>query len=189
MSTPFRFTLSPQTIETAAGPARDILASAKGRMGMVPNMYARMANSPMMLHTYAVGYDGFRSESGFTPAEQEVIFLTISQVNGCDYCIAAHGFIAERMSGVTREVMDALAARAALPDAQLQVVHSFTRHLLDTRGRPEHSETARFLAAGFTEAQVLYIVLAIAVKTISNYSNHMFATPIDAAFGGVSRRG
>lgn len=189
MSTPFRFTLSPQTIETAAGPARDILASAQQRMGMVPNMYARMANAPMMLHTYAVGYDGFRSESGFTPAEQEVIFLTISQVNGCDYCIAAHSFIAERMSGVARDVMDALAARAELPDERLQAVHRFTRHVLDARGRPDRSEAARFFEAGFTEAQVLYIVLAIAVKTISNYSNHMFETPIDAAFGGLSRPG
>ncbi len=39
-----------------------------------------------------------------------------------------------------------------------------------------------FLTAGFQEKDVLYIVLAIAVKTLSNYSNHAFATPVDAVF-------
>lgn len=187
MSTPFNFSLSPLTIESASGPATEVLSAAQHRMGMIPNMYARMANAPMMLHTYAVGYEGFRSESGFSPAEQEVVFLTISNENGCDYCSAAHGFIAERMSGVSPEVIDGIAAGDELPDERLQVLHHFTKHLLGTHGRPEQAEVARFLESGFTEAQILYLVLAIAVKTISNYSNHMFDTPIDAAFSGAAR--
>jgi alkylhydroperoxidase family enzyme len=39
-----------------------------------------------------------------------------------------------------------------------------------------------FLAAGFSERQVLEIILAIAVKTISNYSNHVFHTEVDPVF-------
>lgn len=187
MSTPFKFSITPRTIDTATGPATDVLTAAKQRMGMIPNMYTRMANAPMLLKTYSVGYDGFRAESGFAAAEQEVVFLTISHENGCDYCIAAHGFLAANMSGVAPEVISAIAQQADVPDERLHVLNRFTRHLLVTRGRPDQAEATAFLDAGFTEEQVLYLVLAIAVKTISNYSNHMFDTPIDAAFGGAPR--
>lgn len=187
MSTPFEFSITPRTIDTATGPATDVLSAAKQRMGMIPNMYTRMANAPMLLKTYSVGYDGFREESGFVAAEQEVVFLTISHENGCDYCVAAHGFLAANKSGVAPDVVAAIAQKADVPDARLHALRKFTRHLLDTRGRPEQAEATAFFDAGYTEEQVLYLVLAIAVKTISNYANHMFDTPIDAVFGGAPR--
>ena len=71
-------------------------------LGFIPNMYADMANSPSALETYGVGYNFFRSDSGFTPVEQEVVFLTISHENGCEYCMAAHSMVGEKMSGVRR---------------------------------------------------------------------------------------
>lgn len=39
-----------------------------------------------------------------------------------------------------------------------------------------------FLAAGYGERQILEIVLRLAVKTFSNYSNHLFHTPVDDMF-------
>lgn len=54
--------------------------------------------------------------------------------------------------------------------------------MLRERGRPDRNHVEAFLAAGFTEKQILDVVLAIAVKTISNYTNHLFGTPLDAAF-------
>jgi alkylhydroperoxidase family enzyme len=54
--------------------------------------------------------------------------------------------------------------------------------MVQTRGRPSEQDVADFLAAGYSEPQVLEIILAIAVKTLSNYTNHLFGTPVDAAF-------
>jgi hypothetical protein len=56
------------------------------------------------------------------------------------------------------------------------------REILLSRGRPSEEVVQEFLAAGYTQVQVLEIVLAIAVKTLSNYTNHMFDTPLDAPF-------
>jgi alkylhydroperoxidase family enzyme len=39
-----------------------------------------------------------------------------------------------------------------------------------------------FLDAGYDERQFLYIILAAAVKTLSNFANHAFATPVDERF-------
>ena len=56
------------------------------------------------------------------------------------------------------------------------------REMLLSRGRPSSEAVQAFLSAGFTEQQMLEIVLAIAVKTLSNYTNHLFDTPLDAPF-------
>ncbi len=184
MNEAFVFSLPPVDPTTGPDAATSQLQDSKRRMGMIPNMYTRMANAPAMLHTYSDGYAGFRAESGFTPGEQEVVFLTISRANGCEYCMAAHSFLADVSSGVPKEVTNALRDGVALPEPKLSALSLFTHHLVETRGRPGREQTATFLGAGFSEPQILYIVLAIAVKTISNYSNHMFETPVDAPFTG-----
>ncbi len=74
-------------------------------------MYANMANVPGVLSTYLHGYDFFRKQSGFTSAEQEVVFLAVSQYNGCDYCTAAHSMIVDKMSGAPADVLQAIRAR------------------------------------------------------------------------------
>jgi alkylhydroperoxidase family enzyme len=49
-------------------------------------------------------------------------------------------------------------------------------------GRPDRVDVDAFLAAGYTERHILEIILAVAVKTLSNWSNHVFNTPVDAMF-------
>ena len=158
-----------------------LLSKARAGIGMVPNMYANMANAPGLLDTYLFGYAAFRAESGFSPAEQETVFLTISQANGCNYCVAAHSSIAD-MTKMPSEITDALRNGTPLPDPKLDALATFTRTMLNTRGLPTRADVDAFLAAGYTEQHVLQIVLALAVKTISNYSNHLFHTPVDPAF-------
>ena len=178
----YQITLPPQTLETAEGKAREVLDKALKQVGFIPNMYANMANSPGALETYGVGYNFFRKDSGFTPAEQEVVFLTISHENGCEYCMAAHSMVGEKMSGVPAPVLNALRAGLPLPDARLRALSVFTRIMVAGRGKPAGRDLQAFLAAGFGERQVLEIILAIAVKTISNYSNHVFHTDVDPVF-------
>jgi uncharacterized peroxidase-related enzyme len=182
MAEQYKLALEPKTIETADPKAGDLLKQAKANFGMVPNMYANMANSPGLLSTYLHGYQYFRQDSGFTPAEQEVVFLAVSRENGCHYCVAAHSFIADTASKVPTEVTDAIRDGREIPDPKLAALSRFTRQMVESRGFPEREDVEAFLDAGYQERHVLEIVLAIAVKTISNYSNHLFETEIDAPF-------
>ena len=174
--------LPPVTIATANEQARSLLQDAQHRLGFVPNMYAAMANSPGMLETYMRGYTVFRQESGFSPAEQEVVFLTISRENGCNYCVAAHSFLADAVSKVPADVTNAIRESLPIRDSRLAALSGFTRTMLDSRGHPDRKDVQAFLSSGFTERQVLEIVLAISVKTLSNYANHLFLTPLDDKF-------
>lgn len=181
-----RLSLSAKTPQDAQGSAKAVLENSQRSMGMIPNMYANMANSPGLLATYADGYNRFREDSGFTPAEQEVVFLTISRHNGCNYCMAAHSMIADKMSGVPSGDLQALRDGTPLVDDKLKALNEFTQHLLESQGHPREEAVRQFLAAGYEERQVLEIALGMAVKLLSNYSNHLFDTPVDDAFADYS---
>jgi AhpD family alkylhydroperoxidase len=151
-------------------------------MGFVPNMYNAMAISPGLLKTYMDGYAAFRSKSGFNPAEQEVVFLSISHVNGCEYCMAAHSFLADAVSAVPGEVTKAIRADASVDEVKLGALSTFTKIMVSKRGLPGQADVEAFLSSGYTENHILEIILAISVKTISNYTNHLFHTELDNKF-------
>lgn len=182
MTDSYRMQTPLVTLETADDPARAALEAAKAQVGFVPNMYGAMANAPGLLETYLFGYDRLRKGSALTPPEQEVVFLTISRANGCDYCMAAHSMIGEKMSKVPADVLEAIRADAPIGDARLAALNAFTEEMFVSRGRPSEASVTAFKAAGFEERHMLDIVLALAVKTLSNYANHLFHTPVDPAF-------
>lgn len=159
------------------------LRRAREQMGMVPNMYAAMANLPALLDAYSHGYQLFRSSGGFTAIEQEVVLLAISRENDCRYCVAAHSFLADR-SQVPAEATDAIRNDQRIPDARLEALRSFTQVMVRSRGNPTSEDARRFLGAGYSEQHILGLILAIGVKTLSNYTNHIFHTEVDQAFAG-----
>lgn len=161
---------------------KSILEGVIKTFGMVPNMYANMIGSPGLLETYLFGYDIFRKESGFTSVEQEVIFLTLSYENACDYCMSAHSFIADKMSKVPTDVTNAIRNGSEIEDPKLRELSSFTSEMFLTRGRPSAEAVNSFFEAGYDERKVLEIILALAVKTLSNYSNHVSAPELDDMF-------
>lgn len=175
-------TLPLLTIETADGKAKALLEQAKQQLGFVPNMYGAMANEPALLEAYLNSYAAFRAACGFTAVEQEVIFLAISRENGCEYCMAAHSFVADKMSKVPVDVTDAIRDGRPISDAKLAALAAFTAKLVVSRGRPRDADVAAFLGRGYSERNVLGIILAIGVKTFSNYTNHLFHTPVDSVF-------
>ncbi|MBE7942177.1 MULTISPECIES: carboxymuconolactone decarboxylase family protein [Ramlibacter] len=166
----------------AQGAQKEMLDTALKQVGFIPNMYANMANAPAVLGTYLSGYSKFRAESGFTPAEQEVVFLAVSMANGCTYCAAAHSMIADKMSGVPGPVLDAIRQGRPLPESKLAALYELTQDMVRNNGKPSQAKLDAFLRAGYTEQAILYIVLAVAVKVLSNYSNHAFGTQVDERF-------
>ncbi|MEO6033212.1 MAG: carboxymuconolactone decarboxylase family protein [Burkholderiaceae bacterium] len=174
--------IPPVDHASAQGKQKEILDVALKQVGFVPNMYANMANAPGLLSTYLHGYDLFRKESGFTPAEQEVVLLSVSQYNGCNYCTAAHSMIADKVSGVPKDVLQAIRERRRIPDAKLAALSAMTVEMVAKHGQPSAAVVKDFLDAGYQEKDLLYIVLAAAVKVLSNYSNQAFGTPVDDKF-------
>ena len=174
--------LEPKTIESANAISSKILETTQKKLGLVPNMYNGMANNTALLESYVSSYDSFRANSGFTPQEQEVVFLSIAFENECEYCMAAHSFVGDVMTKVPIEVTDAIRNNSEIPDEKLKALSIFSRILTSTRGLPLDVDIDNFMNAGYTENHILGVIAGVGIKTMSNYFNHIFNTPVDDAF-------
>lgn len=177
-----QLTLPLISLDAAEGRTKDVLETARRQTGGIPNIYAAMVNSPALLGTYLHGYSLFRKESSFAPGEQELVFLVISRVNECTYCMAAHSMITQAVSKTPDQAINAIRADGVIDDPKLRALAEFTRVMVLSRGRPSYGDLGAFLTAGYTQQSVLEIILAIAVKTISNYTYQVFHTEVDERF-------
>lgn len=168
------------TVHTAPSTATQVLKDTQEAYGFLPNLLGVMAEAPALLKAYRTVI-GLFDETSLTPTERQVVLLTVSESNGCGYCVAAHTVIAG-MQQVAADVVDAIRAGQAIADPKLQALRRFTGAVVESRGWPSADDMAAFLHAGYTQTQVLEVVLGVGVKTLSNYTNHIADTPLDAAF-------
>lgn len=168
------------TAETASPTSSEMLASVQKSYGFVPNLYGVFAESPAMLKAY-MSLGKIFDESSFSPTERQVIILAASRLNECHYCMAAHSVVAG-MQNVPEYVVDAIRNDLPIVDPKLEALRSFAAAMVEKRGWVSDGETDAFLAAGYTKAQILEVVLGISFKTLSNYTNHVAETPLDSAF-------
>lgn len=164
------------TPDTAPSKAGQMLAEKQRQMGFLPNLYAIFADSEPVLEGYLTLSD-LVTKTSFTPAEQQLILLTVSVENGCRYCVAAHSSGA-RMAGLDKSVIEALRTGTEISDQRLEVLRSFVEAIVRNRGHAK-AEMEAFLAAGFDRRQALEAVMCVAMKTFSNYANHLIDTPLD----------
>lgn len=170
------------TADTAPDAARPMLGAVKAAFGFVPNLQAHMAESPELLAGYSALWDLF-SQSSLTPHEQQVVYLTSNFENECHYCMAGHTTLA-KMQKMDPAVIQALRDGTPLPDAKLEALHVFAGLVVRNRGWVSDADTDAFLAAGYTRRNVLDVVLGVATKVMSNYTNHIVHTPLDAFMKG-----
>lgn len=170
-------------LQTAPEASKPVLAEVQKAYGFIPNLLGVLAESPLAVAAYPQLNQLIQDKSSLTPQEQQVALLAVSIENGCDYCIGAHCTIAA-MVKTPEAVVQALRAGTELADAKAAALAKFARALVKNRGWVDEAAVQEFLAAGFTRGQVLDVLVIIAIKTLSNYTNHLAHTPLDEAFGG-----
>ena len=174
--------LPVQTPETAPEGSKPHLDAAAKNYGFIPNLTAVFANSPAMIEAYGV-LAGHFEKTDLTPVERQIVLMTNNRLNGCTYCMAAHSTIAQ-MQNVPADVINALRNGTEIADSKLQALHVFTARMNDARGHLAQADIEAFLSVGYTEANILDVILGTGLKTMSNYTNHIADTPLDAPFQG-----
>lgn len=168
------------TITSAPEASRPLLQAVASQHGFVPNLFGVLAGSPAALGAY-LGIAGALNRTRLTPIEREIVTLAVSAENGCAYCVAAHSTVA-RMVRVPEEAIAAVRAGEGVPDPKLEALRRFATAVVATRGRPGAEELRVFQAAGYDAGHVLDVLAIVAMKTLSNYTNHIAETPLDEAF-------
>ena len=165
------------TVDTAPERSKLLLRNLEGAIGMIPNLAAAMAESPELLNGFLsirqIFYNGT-----FTPGEIQVLALTNAVENECKYCVAFHSALALR-EGVPKEAVEALRVGRSPHEPKLNALSEFSRALVTRRGRVTEDDLKRVLAAGYSKAQALEVVLGIAVSILPNYAHHITDCPLD----------
>lgn len=169
-----------QTAETATPEGREAIEKAEQGMGFAPNLVKILANAPPAAHAY-LDLNALLDSTSLSPQEQQIVLLATSFENQCDYCMGAHSTVAG-MVGLDDGDLAAIREGTELPTDRLNALRDFTRAVVQKRGNVTEDDLRRFREAGFKQEQVLEVLLGVAMKTLSNYTNHIAETPLDEAF-------
>ncbi len=168
------------TAESHPDHATEVIGHVKDKYGFVPGLLGALSESPSAAGAYLTLGEAMRNSS-FTPTERHVVWFTINTIHECHYCMAAHTGIA-KSEKIADDVIDAARAGADYDDARLQALKVFTTKMVLERGWVQPADLDAFFAAGYTRQSALDVVLAISHKVLSNYTNHLVETPVDAPF-------
>jgi uncharacterized peroxidase-related enzyme len=170
--------ITTPAIETATGAIAEVFAQIKKIAGGVPNTFAVIgAHGPLALKA-VLQADGVLATGTLSRQDQEIIKLIVSEAAGCDYCVAAHSMLG-KMAGVSPEILKQLRDGEPTGDARRDALARFVHVLARTRGTISDSAFAAIRAAGYSDAQLVDICLAIAVTAFTNVFNRINDTAID----------
>lgn len=171
--------LTVNTLETAPEQAKERMEMVQKANGFIPNLIGVLANSPQALEMYQeVGK--INSRTSLSPEEIEVVQITAAAHNGCDFCVAGHTKIGTLKLKMPENVLNALRARTTIEDnAKYQALAQFTMQLIDKRGKVSDEELAAVKAAGYSEQNILDVVLGVALATLCNYANNVAQNDIN----------
>lgn len=167
--------------DNAPQDAQPLLNAAEEKFGFVPNLLGEFAESPAVLEGY-LKLDEIVGKTEFTPVEQQIAILAVSVENECHYCSAVHSTILKNQLDVEEEIVESVRKGNPVSDKKLNALVNYVQETVKKRGNQNDSVVETFLDAGFSKRQALEVNLIIALKTISNYTNHLADTPVDEAF-------
>jgi len=165
------------SIEAAPAAAQPLLEGAKKQLGSVPNLFRVIANSPAALEGY-FGLNGALAKGTLDAKTRERIALAVAEINGCGYCLSAHSYLGRHVAKLDDAEMTANRSGAS-NDPKADAAVRFAATVVRERGHMSDADVAAVKAAGFDDAQIVEIVLHVALNTLTNYINEVAKTEID----------
>jgi uncharacterized peroxidase-related enzyme len=167
----------PASIEAAPEKSQPLLEAVQKQLGIVPNMFRAIGNSPAALEGY-LGLNAALAKGALEPQTRERIALAIAEFNACDYCLSAHTYLGKNRSKLS-DAEIAANRDGGSTDTKADAAVRFAVKVAETRGHPSEADVQAVKQAGYTDAQVMEIVLHVALNTLTNYVNETIKTEID----------
>ncbi|MCX5515803.1 alkylhydroperoxidase [Kaistia algarum] len=168
---------TPASIDAAPEASRPLLEAVKKKIGVVPNLFRVVANSPAALEGY-LALSAALDKGVLAAATRERIALAVAELNGCAYCVSAHTYIGSTVAKLD-EVEIAANRAGHSTDAQADAAVRFAARLVLERGHVDDADLAALRAAGYGDAEIIEIVQHVALNTWTNYVNEVARTVID----------
>jgi AhpD family alkylhydroperoxidase len=144
-------------------------------LGMVPNLYATLAHSTHALASYLALQN---AKSSITGKAREVVNLVVSQVNDCEYCLAAHTAIGKMVGFTDAQIIEIRRGGASF-DARLDALAKLVKNIASERGHADPARVQAFFDAGWTRENLVDAIVVIGDKTVTNYLHGTTRVPVD----------
>jgi AhpD family alkylhydroperoxidase len=164
--------------ETAPADSRPLIERSIATYTFLPNLHAVLAEAPAAYRAYLDTFELFERYTTLSPLEQQVVFQTANYENRCHYCLPGHTMLMQ-MAGMPQDVIAALRDGTPIADRRLEALRVYARRLIERRGHLSDTEIEEFFAAGFSRRQALEVIVGLASKTISNFTNAIARTELD----------
>ena len=171
-----RITTHP-SIEAAPEAARPLLEAVKKQIGSVPNLFRVVASSPAGLEGY-ISLNGALTKGSLDAKTRERLAIAIAEVNGCGYCLSAHSYIGRNVAKLDDAEITANRSGAS-NDPKADAAVRFAVRVAEQRGHVTDGDIAAVRAVGYDDAQIVEIVLHVALNTLTNYINEVAKTTVD----------
>ena len=168
-------TFNIPTHATVTPANQELFDNLKNSLGMVPNLYATFAHSETALGNYQTLQNAKSSING---KAREVVNLVVSQVNHCEYCLAAHTVIGGMVGFTPEQIVEIRQGRASF-DAKLDVLARLVHNITTERGHADPVLVDAFLAAGWTQGNLVDAIVVIGDKIVTNYLHGTTKVPVD----------
>ena len=168
---------TPASIEASPAASQPLLQAVKKQLGVVPNLFRLVGNSSAALEGY-LGLNGALAKGALEAATRERIALAVAEINGCDYCLSAHSYLGKNLTKLS-DAEIAINRNGGSTDPKADAAVRFAVKLVNARGHVSDADIGAVKGAGYTDAQVIEIVLHVALNTLTNYVNEVAKTEID----------
>ncbi len=165
------------SIEASPVAAQPLLEAIKKQLGSVPNIFRVIANSPAALEGF-LGLSGALGKGALDPKTRERIALAVAESNGCNYCLSAHTYLGRNVAKLDDAEITAN-RNGASNDPKAAAAVRFAAEIVRQRGHVSDVDVAAVKLAGFDDAQIIEIVVHVALNTLTNYVNEVAKTVID----------
>ncbi|OQW59507.1 MAG: alkylhydroperoxidase [Proteobacteria bacterium SG_bin9] len=167
----------PASIADAPPPAQPLLEAVKKQLGVVPNLFQLVANSPAALEGY-LGLSGALAKGRLPAATRERIALAVAEINGCSYCLSAHTYFGKNHAKLDDGEI-AANRNGGSNDPKADAAVRFAGKVATSRGHVTDEDVRAVKLAGYDDAQVIEIVQHVALNTWTNYINEVAKTEVD----------
>ena len=169
--------ISIPTVETSPAASKPLLAAVQQSLGVTPNLMKLVGHSPAALEGY-LSLNGAVAKGKLNVQLRERIALAVAEYNGCDYCLSAHDYLGRNVAKISSDEIDA-ARDAKSNDGRTAAALRFARRVAETRGHVADGDLSVMRSAGFDEAEIVEIVVNVALNVLTNYVNNVAKTDID----------
>jgi len=168
---------TPATIDDAPAASRPLLEAVKKQLGVAPNLFRLVANNPAALEGY-LGLSGALGKGALPAPTRERIALTVAEINGCSYCLSAHTYLGKNLAKLDDAEITANRSGAS-NDPKADAAVRFAAKVVRERGHVSEEDVRAVKFAGYDDAQLIEIVLHVALNTWTNYINEVTKTDVD----------